>query len=214
MADKPQTSFDVAYEEALDLARSTFLKKDITALCTSAGAAVTDLPGGGRTVEIPFLNRTATITLPECEFSVPSGEPVHVWEKILILHYLLGDNTANLSGTMINYRRVKDGATYYATFEKRSIKPLIATFGSNPDLLYGAAQCLAAEKIDYGDAGVCIRALPHVPLQIILWKGDDEFAPDGSILFDETIEQRLSAEDIAVLCQQVVLRIIRCRKDS
>ena len=43
---------------------------------------------------------------------------------------------------------------------------------------------------------------------LILWKGDDEFPPEGSILFDRGINKILSAEDIAWLSGMVVYPLI------
>jgi hypothetical protein len=43
---------------------------------------------------------------------------------------------------------------------------------------------------------------------LIIWKGDDEFPPEGNILFDRNILQILSAEDIAWLSGMVVYPLI------
>ena len=49
-----------------------------------------------------------------------------------------------------------------------------------------------------------VTALPLVPLALILWKGDDEFPPEGNILFDRSITSIFSAEDVAWLSGMVV----------
>jgi hypothetical protein len=50
--------------------------------------------------------------------------------------------------------------------------------------------------------------LPAVPLQLILWEGDDEFPAEANILFDKTIGRILSPEDIAWLAGMVVYRLM------
>ena len=42
----------------------------------------------------------------------------------------------------------------------------------------------------------------------VLWRGDEEFAPEASILFDETISRSLATEDIAALAGASVYRLL------
>jgi hypothetical protein len=43
-----------------------------------------------------------------------------------------------------------------------------------------------------------------IPVVLVLWQGDEEFPPDGNILFDRSISKILPAEDIAWLAGMVV----------
>ena len=63
-------------------------------------------------------------------------------------------------------------------------------------------------KGEEGDASLCFQAFPRVPVCLILWAEDDEFPPDGNLLFDASISKYLSAEDIAVLSGMVVYPLI------
>jgi hypothetical protein len=88
------------------------------------------------------------------------------------------------------------------------VDPLKNVFGQNIAAFSRAAEKLQARKIKNGDAGFEFRMLPGVPLQLILWEGDDEFPAEASILFDKTIGRVLSPEDIAWLAGMVVYRLI------
>jgi hypothetical protein len=44
-----------------------------------------------------------------------------------------------------------------------------------------------------------------------LWKGDTEFPPDGNVLFDSSITGYLPAEDIVILAETVVWKIIKAK---
>jgi len=66
--------------------------------------------------------------------------------------------------------------------------------------------------VQNGDAGMTFCALPHVPVQLVLWQGDEELPPESTILFDATISQYLPAEDIAVLSGMLVYRLMRLAK--
>lgn len=49
---------------------------------------------------------------------------------------------------------------------------------------------------------------PHIRVQLVLWSGDEEFSPEATILFDESIQWLLPAEDIAVMSGGLVYRLI------
>jgi hypothetical protein len=42
-----------------------------------------------------------------------------------------------------------------------------------------------------------------------LWKGDEEFPAEGSFLFDGSIPDYLSIEDINILCQTIAWRLVK-----
>ena len=69
-------------------------------------------------------------------------------------------------------------------------------------------------KADYGDAAVTINGFKMVPVTIVLWRGDEEFPPRGNILFDSTIPEYLSTEDITVLCDAIIWRLVRFLKEG
>jgi hypothetical protein len=51
--------------------------------------------------------------------------------------------------------------------------------------------------------------LPRIPLTLVLWTGDEEFAPEATVLFDKSVRSYLPPEDIAMLSGMVVYRLIR-----
>jgi hypothetical protein len=48
-----------------------------------------------------------------------------------------------------------------------------------------------------------------VPLTLVLWRGDEEVAPNGNILFDANISDYLSTEDVAVLSETITWRLVK-----
>lgn len=207
-----KTGFEAAYDEAFKLACEDFKNNDIELCCKYAEAEICIRSEDSSTIQIKFINKFVTINIPKFTFEVTSPDTVDIWEKILILHYLAKANTDALTGSLITYRQIKSGSVYFPTFEKRSILPFTKFFAENSDSLLEVAKHINAEKYDSGDMAIKIMAFPYVPLYFVLWKGDDEFPPSGNILFDETIEKILSAEDIAVLSQQIVFKLINISK--
>jgi len=213
MEQSKKNGFETAYQEAFELACKELLNKDIRLCCRHADAEIIRLSDNQYSITLHFIGNTVKINIPEFTFTSSSQDTVHIWEKILILHYLTNANSTELSGSHITYRQIKSGSVYFPTFEKRSTIPFTNYFSKNSESLVKAAELINGKKCDLGDISVLIPAFPKVPLYYVIYFGDDEFPPSGSILFDESIENILSAEDIAVLCQQIVFKLINLSKN-
>ena len=149
------------------------------------------------------------MTWPEGKVITPEGlKELSLQEQGLILHYLIGASGAPLSRTWITFREIPSGEFYYSAFVKRAKDPLVQTFGKNPGLFVDLGTRMGGTKGEEGDASLCFQVFPRIPVCLILWAGDDEFPPEGNLLFDGSISQYLSAEDIAVLSGMIVYPLI------
>jgi hypothetical protein len=102
---------------------------------------------------------------------------------------------------------VPGGLFEHASFSREVLTPLLDHFGKEPERLVEAVANLGGSKVSYGDVAVSIKAFPKVSVVIVLWRGDDEFAPNANILFDSTVADYLSTEDMSVLCERMVERL-------
>ena len=75
-----------------------------------------------------------------------------------------------------------------------------------------AAERLDGELLDLADAAYKFSPLPKIPLYYLLWEGDDEFPPEGNILFDRSISGILSAEDVAWLAGMIIYPLMGMAK--
>lgn len=166
--------------------------------------------GAEKTLIIPFLNRSYEVTYPDFAFidTADSDTGVPIQEEVLILHYLVAQSIPSPTGNWVAYREIPGAGFYFSAFVKRAIDPLKKVFGNNTQALKTAADKLSAKAIDAGDVGFEFSAMPKVPVQMILWEGDDEFEPEANILFDQKIGDILSAEDIAWLAGMIVYRLM------
>ncbi|UCD86044.1 MAG: DUF3786 domain-containing protein [Deltaproteobacteria bacterium] len=195
------------YETAYRLACDELARMDIEKQCEKAGARLTDQ---GKGIILRFLNRDHLISYPDIEVSFQDGEgEVTLWEKIVIIHYLVTAKGTKPAGELISYKQVPDGRLYYPNFVNRTTRPLIKVFGKDPSLLLEAAGLLGGTPSDYGDYAVTIPALPRVAVTTIIWTGDDEFPPDANMIFDANIVDYLPAEDITVLCNMIALKLMK-----
>ncbi|MDO8717158.1 MAG: DUF3786 domain-containing protein [Dehalococcoidales bacterium] len=181
---------------------------DMEELCRRGGAQYSE-----KSVTLQYLNRSYLITLPDAEISlIDSHEAVPIRDKILILHYLLTARGTASANKSIAFHELPEGSVYYPTFAKRTIQPLVDNFGSDSQFLLPISRKLGGQKADYGDAAVAINAFPHVPITIVLWRGDSEFPARGNVLFDATISHYLPTEDVTVLCETIVWRLVGLKR--
>jgi hypothetical protein len=166
--------------------------------------------GSSRLISLQYMNRTYQVILPGITIRLEgSAADVELRDKILILHYLTRAHGTLPSNKVITYQELRQGATYFPSFFKRAVQPLIDYFGRSPERILEASKELGGRPATYGDVAVTIPAFTRVPVTLVLWKGDQEFPPNGSILFDSNILDYLSVEDINVLCQTITWFLVK-----
>ncbi|MCF8068572.1 MAG: DUF3786 domain-containing protein [Desulfobacterales bacterium] len=193
------------YINAKKLAVETLKRQDIETVVLIAGFEIID-----NAIRIPFIDRVYIVSIPDFEFkdeTAPDKE-VPIQEQVLIMHYLTAEIKPVPTGNRVAYREIPGATFYFSTFAKRAIDPLKNTFGNNIPGLLKAVEKTNGKKIDLGDAGFEYYLFPKVPIQLILWEGDDEFPAEANILFDETIGKILLPEDIAWLAGMLVYRMM------
>lgn len=203
-------NYEVAYELAYKLAAEQLAKiDDIAEQCRKSGAEYRPI-GSRKVIAIQYLNQSYLISLPDAEISlVDSTEAVPMRDRVLILHYFISAEGTALANKLITFRELPEGRVYSPTFDQRTIRPILRYFGQAPHLLVEAGQKLGGHKADYGDVSLTISAFSRVPITIVLWRGDEEFTPQGNVVFDASISDYLHTEDIIVLCETITWRLVR-----
>jgi len=162
------------------------------------------------TLRIPFLDRVYIVGWPSFEFADESsdGREVPLQEQVLVLHYLMAKPSVNSAGRLVSFREIPGASFYFSAFVKRAVDPLKKAFGKEVSGFVKAANRLNGKAIDAGDAGFEFRVFPRVSLQLVIWKGDEEFSPEANILFYDTIGDIFPPEDVAWLAGMLVYRLM------
>ena len=203
-------NYEYGYESAYKLAGEQLAEvEDIKQQCLNSGAQYLEA-GSKKVITIEYLNQSYQIVLPDIEISLTdSQEEVPIRDKLLILHYFFQARGTPATNKMVAFKELPQGANYFPTFSKRAIKPLLDHFGKEPHRLIDVAGKLGGRTADYGDVAVTINAFSRVPITLVLWQGDEEFPSRGNIMFDSTISEYLSTDDINVLCETIAWRLVR-----
>jgi len=193
------------FKTARTLALETLAKADLATCSQNAGVSLEKDSKGTRRVSIPFLGKACDLIVEENKTGFDESlEAVKLQDQVLLLHYLTTATGAAIENNWITFREVPSGPFYYPSFVKRAIVPLVTCFGNHPEGLEKVGSRIGELMSGPGDVAVRVLALPRVPVVLSLWKGDDEFAPEGNVLFDVSISSYLSTEDIAYLAGSVV----------
>jgi hypothetical protein len=166
-----------------------------------------------RAALIDHLNLTLRLNLADGAVTQPDGSPAPMRETILLLHYFVQARGNPLTGKLVTYKELTEGINYFPVFSKRAIEPIVSFFGAAPEQLAEIAAALGGQPAGFGDVAMTVRAFPRVPLTFVLWRGDSEFPPEGSIMFDSTVADYLTNDDIHNLCEVIVWKMVRLLKD-
>jgi hypothetical protein len=203
---------------ARELSKKELAGRDIDLIARFSGSLSNkDKEGQIKSLTFRFLDRDVAISWPELEFSYNgSTDEVPIQQQVLLLHYLNGAYNAGAGVTKdewISFQDIPEGRFYMDAFIKRAKVPLIGAFGSDPKKMEELAfKIYNSYHESLGDYSIMIQALPKVPVVLVIWQGDDEFPPDGNILFDRGISDIMPAEDIAWLAGMVVYPLVGMMK--
>ena len=140
----------------------------------------------------------------------PSLLPAEDYLCVLILHYLIGclKHGYRPSGNWISFKYIWGGNTYFPAYQKNTIRPLIEEVQKDPKGLIGKLTMnYKGEVVKGGDIAIELETFPEVFIRIVIWRGEDEIPPEATILFDRSLTDVLTTEDIAVFLDSVVQRI-------
>ena len=181
----------MGYSTAISRASEKLSQRSPQEACESSGARYEN-----EEFIIPWLGRDRNLS------AAPD------FHKILWLHYLTADGIKKMSGELVAYRDTAPALFYEPNFYKRAVRPLVKCFGAIPEKLIETGIALGGHAAELGDASVTINVLPYLPLTFVIWKGCEEFSPEGNILFDKTAKSWFGAEDLAVLASAAVYELI------
>jgi len=196
------------YQQAFDLACLSIKELNREERAKKAGA---DYERGesGEKIVVRFFSEPYEIRFPEVEFCSASKKVVSLVTRVLLLHYLIRADGSPLTGRWVGYKDIPGGLHYAGVFARRVTEPLLRRFGNSPGLFQEIGTGVGGESAGIGDASFVLRILPLVPVQYVLWAGDDEFPPSIQLLFDASVDHYLSLEDIVVLGQITSGRLLQ-----
>jgi hypothetical protein len=206
------------FQKAVEEAQAAWAAADAASCAARAGCAEE-----GERVVVPFFGRRHAVTYPSGLVTVlPSAgdqtdaeKPAHVSIVILLLHYLLNADGTPPSGRWLAFRGLPGGMFYAEAFAARAEAVLVRCVaeGSSSavrlEALSREAVNLGGQALDLADVSFRFEALPLLPVAVLLWNGDEEFAGEARVLFDASAGHCLPTEDLAGVGDWLAHRLAR-----
>ncbi len=195
------------YQQSFDLACSSLQGMNLEERANKAGANYKKEKDREK-ITLHFFSEPYHIQFPQIEFYSPSKKVVSLVTRILLLHYLIRADGYSLTGKWVAYKDIPGGLLYAGVFARRVTEPLQRRFGKSAQSFKETGIRSGGKPVEIGDASFILHAFSHVPLQYVLWEGDEEFPPSVQILFDASVDHYLPLEDMVVLGQVTTGRLI------
>ena len=118
------------------------------------------------------------------------------FSRLSILSYLATAKDIPLTGQLVNPVNLKGGQLFFRGTHILPLDKLSEKYNNSTEDFINKGLEIDGEIQDHGDASIMLFPLPRVPVHLILWKGDYEFPPETSILFDSSCEIHLPIDII------------------
>lgn len=156
---------------------------------------------------VALLGDTYDVNVKERRvFSNSCNIPAKEYFSILILHYLTGslENKYVPCGEWVSFKDIEGGEIYYPAYKEGVIDHLLKKYGRSPGGLLSVLERFQGNKINDSDAAIELVTFPDVRVRIIIWKADEEFGPEATLLFDKNLPKLYTMEDITVFSHCIV----------
>lgn len=118
--------------------------------------------------------------------------------QTFLLRFLLEGKRAGAQGRFVTFREMPWGEMYIGPYTGRCLTRAAFTFGTRVAQFRAACRKMGAVALKHGDAGYQFDFLGGYVMQIMVWEGDEEFAPTAQILYSENFADGFAAEDRVV----------------
>ncbi len=193
-------------EALCETARAELREQPPALLAARSGAEFDPQTG---LLSLPFFTERYHLRFPDLTIRREDGQEPSSFIQSLLLSYLRTADGTPLADRWIGFRELPDGLFYHVAFQGYTGNRLARALGNDLTPFHRAAQALAGERLDLGDAAYAFPVLPRLPIAVVYWLGDEEFAPRASLLFDASAPHYLVTDGLAILGSQLVRRLLK-----
>ena len=149
-----------------------------------------------------------SIKLPDfIAYCAETNKKLDPLTQALITYYLFTSDGTPIAGEWIAFTELPDGRFYTQAFQGYTGAELAQIFGNDVAWFSQTAVSCGGQAVSFGDAAFRFQALPRVPVLVVCWQGDEDFAPSYKILFDAHISHHLPTDVCAILGNMLCNRL-------
>jgi hypothetical protein len=163
-------------------------------------------------IEIPFFHSWFSLDL--VPYRLRAGHEIvdTLPMKVLVLLHLLtaaeNKGTAvRVMGEWIDCRSLQHGAILGAHFSRAIDNMLRLFFSLDDEETLARAFKWGGRPAQMGDQGFLFKIFPRLPMVIIHWRGDAEFAPYSKVLYDISASNYMPTHGLVALTEFLLQRL-------
>jgi hypothetical protein len=164
---------------------------------------------------LPFLNRTLVVD-PSARRVETAGKPgVEPGFRVCLtaLLYLLHLD-ASLLGPPLSPLELPGGATFFRGHHGLPNAALEERFDQEAEAFLAAGKKLGAETRPAGDAALAVQVFPGLVVEVILWRGDEEFPAQASFMLPAHLDRFWFLDAVWGLLNLVVQELIAAAAEA
>ncbi len=166
---------------------------------------------------LPILNNKYLILPQEKKILCFRGdrceeEGLRDYFYLMVLLYLIDAQKDNPTYTWVSQAELKGGTTFFRGPHALRVEELREAFGKDPEAFGEAGKRLGGLELLFGDKAFSLTVFPKVPLAYVLWKEDEEFPSQVTVMFDSTIQKHFSLDGIWCLVAEVSQRLLEAKQ--
>lgn len=192
-------------QEAREKARREFKLLDPTWMTSRSG---TSYSYAQRSFEVLLFGENYIVSYPDGSVKRTDGDAAGGREELIVLHYLINADGIAVKDQWVSYRDLPGARYHEPAFIAEAEGPLSRGLEGRLEALRDWVQGHARPLDLPGDVAAAWEVLPCVPLLIMFNEKDDEFPASARILFDITAPNYLPTEDLSVLAEIAVQRLL------
>jgi hypothetical protein len=224
---RPETA-SARFADRVDELRSTLRFQDPGLVAARSGVPYLTLGPGRGELHIQFWGDVCIVSWPELIGYNTAAEALPDFHQALLLYYLLTADGTPLTNKWVSFADLPDGRMYSAAFQGYSGDEIVKRFEhverDAPERIGPASSgifdnplhefeqvCISCggKPAEIGSASFAFPALPHVPLMVTYWLGDEDFPSSCKILFDASACHYLPIDACAVLGSMLAQKLLR-----
>lgn len=158
-----------------------------------------DVKWDGKEFTVRLLGREFAIAHPDYGIrALDGGNVPPLPAQTFLLRYLLESRQVSWGGTWKTFREMPWGEMYIKPYTGRVLTRAAFTFGTRIQAFRTACEKMGAIPLPHGDAGYQFDFIGGYQMQILVWEGDEEFAPNAQVLYSDNFADGFAAEDRVV----------------
>ena len=131
---------------------------------------------------------------------------------VFIINYLMQIKPISLTGEWISEKDLPGGATFFRGPHEIPTSLISSRFGNDLDEFSRVCRLLRGQPAGMADAAYVFYPVPHLPLALLYWTGDEEFPAEVKLLLDKSASGNLALDTLYAFVVDACYRVSQAQR--